>query len=341
MTRLLVTSVVREAGLDEGSGFLRVVDLDERRVIYCEQVPDPVWRSNDPNPRGGLRGARGMCIWRGMLVLANADTLFFIRPDWTLDSMMTNPLFGSIHGIDADEYGIYVACSYADLIVKVSPDKDRWKPLWIWDWRRSVFARRTLPVEPEDFQPAPSGVDYRDPANQRITTWLNGVKVYRDKAGRERLLVCMGNMRGEAFLLSLVPGYDRHSRLVDRHKLIGERPSHGIAVSPQGEIWWADTGRALLCGPLGPVMAEEQPVERGGYLRGMTFIDGALWRGGQKPFRITDGVGTIDLGGDDRESVYFLQELPEHFDRTPKGIFPFWPEQAREVSGFCGAGAMD
>ena len=62
MSRLAVTTQVRHAGQAEYGGYLRILDLDQGAEVSTTPGPDAAYRGEDPNPRGGLRGAKGMSI---------------------------------------------------------------------------------------------------------------------------------------------------------------------------------------------------------------------------------------------------------------------------------------
>jgi hypothetical protein len=80
VARAIVTTVVREAGMYEPSGFVRVVDLERRSVVRCWPMVESRRRALDTNPRGGLRGAKGVGVHGDRLVVANVERLFVFDP---------------------------------------------------------------------------------------------------------------------------------------------------------------------------------------------------------------------------------------------------------------------
>src|SRR5258705_12275770 len=130
--RLLVTSIVRNAEQQQASGFVRVIDFTSKRTLMKSAMPESIHRAKDPNPRGGLRGARGVTIYKDRLVIANGERLLVSNPQWELVGEMTHPWMGGIHDIWAEEDGVWIACTNADLLVKVD-----WtgNVLTDWEWR--------------------------------------------------------------------------------------------------------------------------------------------------------------------------------------------------------------
>jgi len=70
--RLIVTTVVRHAGQKQASGFFHIADTRTKQVLRKFAVPESAFRLNDPNPRGGLRGARGVSCWGDRIIIANS-----------------------------------------------------------------------------------------------------------------------------------------------------------------------------------------------------------------------------------------------------------------------------
>jgi hypothetical protein len=156
--RVAVTSQVRFAGETIYSGFFRIVDLDSGGTLVTEPVPESPWRSVDPNPRGGLRGAKGISAVGDRLVVGNSDTVFVLDDRWKIVASFTHPFMGSIHDLLAEDEAIWVTCTNGDLLLKLDWDGNE---IDRWSWRRNqellaTFGFRSLP----EFDPS---VDYRNP----------------------------------------------------------------------------------------------------------------------------------------------------------------------------------
>lgn len=201
--RLLITTVVRYADLQQDSGFVYVVDLATKALLMQAPMPESIHRGQDPNPRGGLRGARGATVFDGRLVLANTERLLFFDDQWRPVQQFTHPWLGGIHDILADEAGVWVCCTNADLLVQVS-----WagEIINVWEWRQEAALREAfgLPHVPA----VDRSLDYRDPETMRggvrNTVHLNGVA----PAGDGGLLLSFGRILSpERFRQAQVQGW--------------------------------------------------------------------------------------------------------------------------------------
>lgn len=158
MTRIVVTSAVRHAGHERFSGYVRVVDLDSGDVLHAEPVPESPWRGVDPNPRGGTRGAKGVSLHGDHLVVCNSDSVFVFDERFELVTTFTHPLAGAIHDALAEESGIWLTCTNADLLARFTWDGELAET---WSWRDDPGLVAELGF---DSLPATDlSLDYRDP----------------------------------------------------------------------------------------------------------------------------------------------------------------------------------
>lgn len=130
--RLVVTSVVRHADAEECSSFLRVVDVARGETLLTAALPESPYRREDPNPRGGLRGARGVSVLPDRLVVAASDRAFVFEPPWTLAAEITHPWMGGVHDVFAEPDALWIASTAADLLLKIG-----WNGTLLdaWSWR--------------------------------------------------------------------------------------------------------------------------------------------------------------------------------------------------------------
>ena len=156
--RIAVTSAVRHAGSADFSGYFRLVDLDSGHVALKAPIPESAWRADDPNPRGGVRGAKGVSVHADRLVVANSERLFVFDTSWSLVNELTHPLMGAVHDVFAVEDGIWVTCSACDLLLKVD-----WhgEPVESWSWRDEPALVAALGFD--SVPPFDPDVDHRDP----------------------------------------------------------------------------------------------------------------------------------------------------------------------------------
>jgi hypothetical protein len=162
VTLVAVTSIVRHASPGERSGYLRVLDLERRRVLSETPVPESAFRAVDPNPRGGYRGAKGLSVSNGRLVVANSERLFVFDRTWDLQADLTHPLLGSIHDVLAEEDAILVTCTNCDALLRIAWDG---RQVSWWTWRRDPALARQLGYR--RLPPFDPSADYRNPRSTR------------------------------------------------------------------------------------------------------------------------------------------------------------------------------
>lgn len=78
---------------------MHVVDLDSERISSKAVVPESVNRDRDPNPRGGVRGARGLATTDGRLLMANAERVFVLDASWTPTDTFEHPHLAGVHDL--------------------------------------------------------------------------------------------------------------------------------------------------------------------------------------------------------------------------------------------------
>jgi len=123
---------------------------------------ESAYRDKDPNPRGGLRGARGVSVFGDRLVISNAERLMIFDLAWNLVSEMTHPLMGGVHDILAEKDGIWVTCASSDLLIRMDWQGNLTSD---WEWRLDKTLVTTL-----GFKSVPKvnrNLDYRDPETMR------------------------------------------------------------------------------------------------------------------------------------------------------------------------------
>jgi hypothetical protein len=164
--RIAVSSIIRHVPPIRTSGLLRVVDLDTGAILLTAAVPDSVRRPMDPNPRGGLRGGRGVSFANDRFVLANADRLFVFDAAWRMVGQLTNPWTADVHDVLAEPDGVWVTCTACDLLLRLDWE-GRVLDQWLWRADRGLVAQfgfRRLPtLDPR--------IDYRDPRHRANETY--------------------------------------------------------------------------------------------------------------------------------------------------------------------------
>jgi hypothetical protein len=138
------------------------VDLEARRALAKIEAPENTRRADDPNPRGGLRGLRGVTVWKDRAVVANTERLLVYDTRWRPLADLGHPLVGGIHDVLATEQGLWVASTSADLVVLLGWDGQL---LDVWEWRLDRELVRALGFR--SVPPVDRGRDYRDPESMR------------------------------------------------------------------------------------------------------------------------------------------------------------------------------
>ncbi len=186
--RIAVTSAVRYAGAADFSGYFRVVDLEAGLVTLSAPIPESSRRADDPNPRGGLRGAKGVSSHGERMVVANSERIFVFDRGWSILDEFTHPLMGAVHDVLAVEDGIWITCTACDLLLKVTWSGD---PIETWSWRSDPELVSALGFD--SLPPFDPGLDHRDPriAQQGVhnIVHLNGVA-----RGADGLLLSFGRI---------------------------------------------------------------------------------------------------------------------------------------------------
>jgi hypothetical protein len=119
--RVVATTVVRESVFGkQRTGYIYDVDWAAQRVERRLPVPDPSFPQADDNPRGGVRGGRGVAVTRGGIIVANCDTLYRYDDSWNVVDSLSNPLFVGMHEIDWDGQHLWIAATGLDAVLKTT-----------------------------------------------------------------------------------------------------------------------------------------------------------------------------------------------------------------------------
>lgn len=122
MTRILVSTNHREVLNNAVSGWLYVVDMEERRILKKSAGVEAPYRLHDTNPRGGMRGIRGMSFQNGELALSNYSSILFFDRHWNLLRAFTHPSVAAIHEIFYARDGVWVTSTANDVLARFELD---------------------------------------------------------------------------------------------------------------------------------------------------------------------------------------------------------------------------
>jgi hypothetical protein len=126
------------------------------------------------------------------VVIANTDTLAIYDAGWNLLRRVSHPWTAGVHDILAEEDGIWITCTHADLLVKIDWNG---RLLRAWDWREDGGLVAELGLPPLPF--VDRAVDHRDP-DARVSGVRNVVHLNAISRGREGWLLSFGRILSPA-----------------------------------------------------------------------------------------------------------------------------------------------
>ena len=117
MTRLLISTTCRHKPADQASGHLFVFDLENQQIIQRSEIIEPPFRALDTNPRGGIRGYKGIAIREDCVAVGNSSCIYLYDLQWKLISKISHPSCAGIHEIAFDGDSIWLSSSRNDLLL--------------------------------------------------------------------------------------------------------------------------------------------------------------------------------------------------------------------------------
>jgi hypothetical protein len=164
MTKVLISTSRRHTRVDEPSGHLIAYDLEDQKIDRFCEIIEPPYREENPNPRGGLRGLKGISIQNNRIAIANTSTIFFYDEKWNPISYFWHPSCAGMHDIAFQDDKLWVTGARNDLLMCFDLNGN---PLEFFDTR--TFAPM---LNISDWQPKPfltnaqiknGEIDFRDP----------------------------------------------------------------------------------------------------------------------------------------------------------------------------------
>lgn len=118
--RFLVSTVRRHCPPDEHSGYIYLLDHSRKKILQRSEMVEPWYRELDTNPRGGMRGAKGIsvCPSQNYVALSNFSMIFLYDSSWKLLKAITHPLCAGVHDIAFRENALWVTAARTDLLLK-------------------------------------------------------------------------------------------------------------------------------------------------------------------------------------------------------------------------------
>jgi hypothetical protein len=119
MTILLISTSRRHTPVDQPSGHIMVMDLEKREIIRRCEIIEPPYRVENPNPRGGLRGSKGISVAGNRIAIANASTIFLYDEEWTPITYFYHPSCAGVHDIVLDGETVWVTSARNDILCQL------------------------------------------------------------------------------------------------------------------------------------------------------------------------------------------------------------------------------
>lgn len=165
MTRVIVSTTRRHTQPNEVSGYLYLIDVVAQRVIQRSTIIEPPYRALETNPRGGMRGCKGISIRPDRIAIANSAAIFHYDPTWNLCGVFSHPSCSAIHDIAFQGDMLWVTSSRTDLLLQFDLDGKLQKHYYL---RQPSPALDQLGWHPPrlltDEQILQGKIDFRNPA---------------------------------------------------------------------------------------------------------------------------------------------------------------------------------
>jgi len=182
MNRVIVSTASRHKSPDQASGHYYVIDIDTFQIIRCSEIIEPPHREYDTNPRGGVRGGKGIFIREDIVVLSNSSAVYIYNHDWILLSIISHPSLGGIHDLCVVGDQVWITSSRNDLLFCFDFQGNI---LDYYDFRKMPEVLHDIKWKPKpylsDKQILSGQIDFRDPRthdpNVSDAAHINGVDI--------------------------------------------------------------------------------------------------------------------------------------------------------------------
>jgi hypothetical protein len=164
---LLVTTIHRDAPANQSSGAIYTVDFARRRVTSRTPIIEAALRQFDPNPRGGLRGGRGITVIGDSVCIANSTSIFHFDQAWRLLKVISHPLGADLHDMTFHDGCVWATSSRNDLVLAFALNGELRHLVNLYSLWRATQKPTTGRSAPTDYTSAPGTFDFRDPRTHR------------------------------------------------------------------------------------------------------------------------------------------------------------------------------
>ena len=321
--RFVVSTICRGSRAWEPSGHLYVVDLEHGVQGSCE-VPAAPWLEREPNPRGGIRGGRGLAAAGATLFVANGAQVLHFDHAWRPLATISHRWCGNVHDIAVHDDRLWV-CSTANDALAVFDTDGRLSDL--------VDLRPAVGLAGDGARFA-AAADYRDPSGyqQAASNLLHANGIGFDAAGAPLVSLGRSQAAGGAVHHGLIA---RADALTDPIAAADDVPVpiHNVVPMADGTVLTLDSGAGalLVLRPDGTVARSVPlaPPAPDGFLRGLCPAGGGrVLVGERNRLLVVDldaanstgtstMIGAVTLAQSPRESVYAIAPVPDGFEPLP------------------------
>jgi len=318
MSHLIVTTINRTCPATECSGYVYIVDAEQRRVLSRYAIPEAPMRAQDPNPRGGMRGGRGIAVRGAEIFIANFDTVYRFDAAGNFTPFISHPSCADIHDIAFKGERLWVTSTRNDLVLVFDGDGNLIEHHNARTWSRVRAKLNWHAANYLDDGAVHAGhIDFRNPTTHE--------KEFYDGAHVNSVCLCPG---GDVLLsMGLIVSdsdADAGKGAIVRLRE-GTEPDlvyfqsdmrvaiHNLALQPDGTVLFLDTGAGALTRinpDTGALLSRQSFASQ--YLRGLhRFEDGRLAIGDQNSILFYDPAaltphGRTKISENSRESVHSI-----------------------------------
>jgi hypothetical protein len=174
MTRLLISTVRRNTPAYEASGYLYVVDADRQKVMRRCSIVEPAYKELETNPRGGMRGSKGIAVRSDQIAISNSSMIFRFNPEWVFLGVITHPSCSYIHDILFQEDTLWACSAGSDVMIQFDRAGNFLRSLYMRQPSQALMNLQWNPPLLLDEQSIKVGlIDFRNPSTHDRTVFDN------------------------------------------------------------------------------------------------------------------------------------------------------------------------
>lgn len=178
-SHFFVSSILRHSEEEKEGGKLCLFDWDNNKIKWetTNQFPLP-FCGRSANPRGGLRGWRGITNFKNDILVANNDSIVCYDANMNINKIISHPSWAQLHSLFVKDQYVYVSSTGSDTYSKMDSNYniEVFEPL-------SLIQEQLLPylkVRGRNRKPYNNKKDYREEWEEN-TLHLNYVVPIKDK----------------------------------------------------------------------------------------------------------------------------------------------------------------